>query len=74
MMSSGSGAVFGGIRPRPGLSASVFGRSEERRNLLRVLEHHENDASTQYGGAGKTQQMVPFPESAREHGLVPGRR
>ncbi len=70
-MSSGSRAVFVDIRPHPRLSPCFVGRNEKRRNLLRVLEHNGNHASTQYGSAGKTQQLVPLSESAREHGLVP---
>ncbi len=72
MMISGSSAVFGDIRPPPGLSPCFVGRNEERRKLLRVLERHGSAAITQYGGAGKTQLMVSFAESAHEHGLVPG--
>ncbi len=69
---SGSSTVFGDILPPPSLSPFFVGRNEERRKLLRVLERCGSAAITQYGGAGKTQLMVSFAESAREHGLVPG--
>ena len=72
MTSYGTKTVMEDIVPIPTLSRFFFGRKEERRKLLDILERHGSAGISQHGGAGKTELMEYFAEYARGQRLVFG--